>query len=312
MADPLGGACEPDLRRAFPDHVVPFKRHQVRDLDQPVELPVHHRRHIRRASDAVQAEVCAEPLEYLDDWIRALSGAGRAPRADGHQGVLPGVLPASARVAGDDRRPRRAGRRDGRDGALAGGRAERLLPPRRLLPAGVRGEHFVRAVRRSPSSICASSACACVNLGGGVGGAPTTAWCASSAAGPPRSGSPICAAGSSTAPPTSGWPGPRTFEWFPAYRAPDARMSDFAILGGAPAFAEPMHVGRPNIGDRDRLMERIGGRHRPALADQRRPARARVRGGGGRVPRRAALHRHVQRHGRAGDRDSRSRAATAR
>jgi dTDP-4-amino-4,6-dideoxygalactose transaminase len=36
-------------------------------------------------------------------------------------------------------------------------------------------------------------------------------------------------------------------------------MSDFAILGGAPAFAEPMHVGRPNIGDRDRLMERIAG-----------------------------------------------------
>ena len=36
-------------------------------------------------------------------------------------------------------------------------------------------------------------------------------------------------------------------------------MSEFAILGGAPAFADPMHVGRPNIGDRDRLMERIAG-----------------------------------------------------
>jgi dTDP-4-amino-4,6-dideoxygalactose transaminase len=36
-------------------------------------------------------------------------------------------------------------------------------------------------------------------------------------------------------------------------------VSDFAILGGAPAFAEPLHVGRPNVGDRDRLMERIGG-----------------------------------------------------
>lgn len=36
-------------------------------------------------------------------------------------------------------------------------------------------------------------------------------------------------------------------------------MSEFAILGGAPAFAEPVHVGRPNIGDRERLMERIGG-----------------------------------------------------
>jgi dTDP-4-amino-4,6-dideoxygalactose transaminase len=36
-------------------------------------------------------------------------------------------------------------------------------------------------------------------------------------------------------------------------------MNDFAILGGPPAFAEPVHVGRPNIGDRDRLMERIAG-----------------------------------------------------
>jgi dTDP-4-amino-4,6-dideoxygalactose transaminase len=36
-------------------------------------------------------------------------------------------------------------------------------------------------------------------------------------------------------------------------------MTNLAILGGPPAFAEPMHVGRPNIGDRDRLMERIEG-----------------------------------------------------
>jgi dTDP-4-amino-4,6-dideoxygalactose transaminase len=36
-------------------------------------------------------------------------------------------------------------------------------------------------------------------------------------------------------------------------------MTSFAILGGPPAFAEPAHVGRPNIGDRDRLMERLAG-----------------------------------------------------
>lgn len=33
--------------------------------------------------------------------------------------------------------------------------------------------------------------------------------------------------------------------------------SDLAIYGGKPAFAEPLHVGRPNIGNRERLMERI-------------------------------------------------------
>ena len=33
--------------------------------------------------------------------------------------------------------------------------------------------------------------------------------------------------------------------------------SDLALFGGTPAFAEPLHVGRPTLGDRDRLMERI-------------------------------------------------------
>jgi dTDP-4-amino-4,6-dideoxygalactose transaminase len=32
---------------------------------------------------------------------------------------------------------------------------------------------------------------------------------------------------------------------------------DLAIFGGPPAFAEPLHVGRPNIGNRERLLERI-------------------------------------------------------
>src|SRR4051812_37853954 len=34
-------------------------------------------------------------------------------------------------------------------------------------------------------------------------------------------------------------------------------LSDLAILGGAPAFDQPLHVGRPNIGDRNRLMDRF-------------------------------------------------------
>ena len=31
------------------------------------------------------------------------------------------------------------------------------------------------------------------------------------------------------------------------------RVSDLGLFGGEPSFAEPLHVGRPNIGDRDRL-----------------------------------------------------------
>lgn len=33
--------------------------------------------------------------------------------------------------------------------------------------------------------------------------------------------------------------------------------TELAILGGRPAFPEPLHVGRPNVGDRGRLIERI-------------------------------------------------------
>lgn len=34
-------------------------------------------------------------------------------------------------------------------------------------------------------------------------------------------------------------------------------LEDLAIFGGTPAFSAPLHVGRPNIGDRQRLLERI-------------------------------------------------------
>lgn len=40
---------------------------------------------------------------------------------------------------------------------------------------------------------------------------------------------------------------------------PKADKGGLAVLGGPPAFAEPLHVGRPNIGDRARLLERIEG-----------------------------------------------------
>ncbi len=34
-------------------------------------------------------------------------------------------------------------------------------------------------------------------------------------------------------------------------------IDDLALFGGAPAFKEMLHVGRPNIGDRQRLLERV-------------------------------------------------------
>jgi dTDP-4-amino-4,6-dideoxygalactose transaminase len=35
-------------------------------------------------------------------------------------------------------------------------------------------------------------------------------------------------------------------------------VNTIALLGGTPAFSEPLHVGRPNIGNREALMRRIG------------------------------------------------------
>src|SRR5256885_11802521 len=39
--------------------------------------------------------------------------------------------------------------------------------------------------------------------------------------------------------------------------AQKTNLTDLALLGGSPAFAEKLHVGRPNIGDRDRLLARF-------------------------------------------------------
>lgn len=36
-----------------------------------------------------------------------------------------------------------------------------------------------------------------------------------------------------------------------------AQVQDLAIFGNDPAFAEKVHIGRPNVGNRDRLLERI-------------------------------------------------------
>jgi hypothetical protein len=111
VADPLSGVGEPELRRAFPDHVVPFRRHHVRDLDQPVEPPAHHRRHIRRASEAVEVEVCAEPLRYLDDWVELYAGLVErhgltgmrafSRTAFGRQLELPGMVAVRAERDGE-------------------------------------------------------------------------------------------------------------------------------------------------------------------------------------------------------------------
>ena len=42
------------------------------------------------------------------------------------------------------------------------------------------------------------------------------------------------------------------------HAAPKGGVDDLAIFGGRPAFAEALHVGRPNIGDQQKFQERVG------------------------------------------------------
>jgi hypothetical protein len=74
VADPLGGAGEDDLRRAFPDLMRAYKRHHVRDLGRSESLPAHHRRRIRHAAAALDVEVCSDPVLHLDEWARLYAG----------------------------------------------------------------------------------------------------------------------------------------------------------------------------------------------------------------------------------------------
>jgi dTDP-4-amino-4,6-dideoxygalactose transaminase len=42
-----------------------------------------------------------------------------------------------------------------------------------------------------------------------------------------------------------------------SHTPPTVSAGRLALLGGTPAFSEPMHVGRPNIGDRERFLARV-------------------------------------------------------
>ncbi|MBW3607469.1 MAG: GNAT family N-acetyltransferase [Actinobacteria bacterium] len=70
VVDPLADVEASELKRAFPDLMQPLKNHFVRDLDKPGGTTAHHRRDVRRAARTVEVEICAEPIERLDDWVR--------------------------------------------------------------------------------------------------------------------------------------------------------------------------------------------------------------------------------------------------
>jgi Acetyltransferase (GNAT) domain len=70
VTDPFGNYEPSWLRKCFGDLMTVFKEHFVVDLKRPVESFVHphHQRNARKALGSVRVAVCAEPLDFLDDW----------------------------------------------------------------------------------------------------------------------------------------------------------------------------------------------------------------------------------------------------
>ncbi len=104
VADPLGSHDSDDLTGAFPDCVRPFKRHFIVELDADwlgCASP-HHRRHARRALQALRIDVLEDPAPALSDWVslydhlvdrHAVTGVARFSRAAFEaQFRVPGVV----------------------------------------------------------------------------------------------------------------------------------------------------------------------------------------------------------------------------
>ena len=70
VTDPFGNYRQEDLLRSF-GIIKPYKEHFVVDLQQkPEEFVVaHHQRNARNALRKVNIEVCAHPINYLDEWV---------------------------------------------------------------------------------------------------------------------------------------------------------------------------------------------------------------------------------------------------
>ncbi len=104
VLDPFGDYREADLRRCFPDLLIPFKQHFVVDLSrpQPAALSPHHRRYARRSLREVQVELSPDPPAMIEDWVglyenlmnrHAISGVLEFSRASFAQQLrVPGMV----------------------------------------------------------------------------------------------------------------------------------------------------------------------------------------------------------------------------
>jgi hypothetical protein len=71
VADPLSGVAPGYLEQCF-DLARPFKTHYVADLSHPLKSFVGkvHRKNARKSLEAMDVEICRQPAQHLDAWIR--------------------------------------------------------------------------------------------------------------------------------------------------------------------------------------------------------------------------------------------------
>ena len=69
VTDPFGGYDDRTLRHAFPDLLVPFKRHYVVDLRSP-RVTKHHRYYARKALAVLDVDDATADHAFLDEWMR--------------------------------------------------------------------------------------------------------------------------------------------------------------------------------------------------------------------------------------------------
>lgn len=72
VTDPFGAYDQAHLQRCFGDVVFPFKEHYIVDLQnwKNKRLDKTTRKRIRKAFACLTVEVCPNPLDYLEDWVR--------------------------------------------------------------------------------------------------------------------------------------------------------------------------------------------------------------------------------------------------
>ena len=112
VIDPLAGATEEQLRAAFPDHLRPFKRHYLVELDRPLEefVSSHHLRYLRRGLANVEVTEVPYSGDSLERWIElyarlverhGITGAAAFSRESFEAlAAAPGLVAFAARMEG--------------------------------------------------------------------------------------------------------------------------------------------------------------------------------------------------------------------